>query len=490
LRRDIVSAYLVTAARVFAWIVVTGSVVRVAGRGAFAILALVQTTVGILEYAAIGLSPAIIRMSAEAIREMNEAASGRREGGGNGDGQGDAGDHPGDRAGDHADNRTGENSKTILNDLSPAQREPVKIVYANGFALGLLTAMGGLLLIALFVPYLRNTQANIANHGVALELIVMVGISTLIRMVSDAPGAALQTCGKIFIDNVMLTVAELIWGIGTAFNLYVLHLPWQRATGSALLIDAVVLLVWRTIVSHQYGSGVFDHWWKKVNTELLRKLMFFGLMVVAAQAADYLYAPTDQLLIAKLIDLQTVAIYSPAVMIDAAALLLVNALASVLLPRTALAHAAGNSAIVRRYYIRGTLATFLLLLAAAPIAWLASPIIFQLWLGTPMTETVSILKLMLIHTVIGGSSVVGRSILLAIGKVRPFTISVVVAGIVNVFFSFVFVYFFHLGLTGIVLGTIVAVTGRCAIWLPWYVMRTLNKEQKPTEREVLDAIPG
>jgi O-antigen/teichoic acid export membrane protein len=299
----------------------------------------------------------------------------------------------------------------------------------------------------------------------------------------------MQTSGQIFIDNILLTLAECIWGIGTAINLYVFHIPWQRATGSAILTGAIVLLISRTIISHSHGSGVFDHWWRKVNGPLLRKLMIFGLMVVAAQAADYLYAPTDQLLIAKLIDWQTVAIYSPAVMIDSAALLLVNSLAGVILPRTAIAHAAGNFAVVRRYYLRGSLATFLLLLAAAPIAWLASPMIFKLWLGKPMPQTVSILKLMLVHTIIGGSSVVGRSILLAIGKVRPFTISVVVAGIANVIFSFVFVYFFHFGLQGIVMGTIVAVTGRCAIWLPWYVMRTLKADQMPTDEEKLDSLP-
>ena len=37
------------------------------------------------------------------------------------------------------------------------------------------------------------------------------------------------------------------------------------------------------------------------------------------------------------------------------------------------------------------------------------------------------------------------------------------------------VYFFHLGLRGIIYGTIIAVVGRCAIWMPWYVMKTLRE---------------
>ncbi len=91
-----------------------------------------------------------------------------------------------------------------------------------------------------------------------------------------------------------------------------------------------------------------------------------------------------------------------------------------------------------------------------------------------MPATQAILPLVLIHTVIGGSSAVGRSILLAIGKVKPFTIAVLLAGVTNVVLSYIFVRYFHLGLPGIIYGTIIAVTARCGIWMPWYITRTLR----------------
>ncbi len=442
LRGDIASAYLVTAARVLAWIVVTAAVFRVAGKQAFALLAVVQSTVGILEYAAIGLSPAIIRMTAEAIRSSR---------------------------GDSSD--------------------AVRTVYANGFVMALLTALGGVVCLIGFMAYFRTTHTNLSSGGVASELVLMVGIATLLRLMSDAAGAALQTSGKIFLDNVLLTTHELIWGLGTAFNLFVLHLPWQRATGFALLLGSLVLLIARAIASHRFGSGLFDHWWKRFQAPMVRRLLFFGGMVVAAQMADYLYAPTDNLLILNLIDQPTVAVYTPAVQIDGGALLLAGALASVLLPRTALAHASGDPHLVRRYYIRGTLATFCLLLAAAPILWFAAPWIFKLWLGNRMDATCAILPLMLIHTVIGGSSAVGRAILLAIGKVRQFTLAVLIAGIANVLLSFSFVYFFHLGLRGIVLGTIIAVAARCAFWMPWYTLRALRQEIPSSDAALLPMPP-
>src|SRR5207244_5534653 len=106
---------------------------------------------------------------------------------------------------------------------------------------------------------------------------------------------------------------------------------------------------------------------------------------------------------------RVVATYAPAVQIDAGLLLLVSGLAAVLFPRSAIAHAAGDVAVVKRYYIRGTLASAGILVAGAAAVWALSPWLFRLWLGNSMDATRAILPLVLIHTIIGGSAMVGRS---------------------------------------------------------------------------------
>jgi O-antigen/teichoic acid export membrane protein len=458
LRRDIISAYVVTIARVLAWIIVTAIVYRVAGRTAFALLGLVQSTVGILEYAAIGLSPAIISMTAQAIQSN--------------------GDLPAGSSLPHDDH------------LLRAIRTPaVQSVYASGFAMAMLTSLSGAVFLVLFLSSFRHSHTNMESGGVAVELMFLVGIGTLLRMASDAPGATLQTCGRIFIDNLLLTSHEIVWMAGTALGILVWHLPWQRATGFALVAGSLGVLAFRSIFSHYYESGVFNQWWKRVKWNLSLRLLGFGGMVVAAQMADYLYAPTNNILITRLIGWKTVGDYTPAVQIDGGMLLLVSALATVLLPRTALAHAAGNIETVRRYYIRGTLATGAILLFAAPILVLAAPFLFTQWLGGPLPATCAILPFVLIHTVIGGSSAVGRSILLAIGKVRVFTASVIIGGVANVVLSYTFVRYGKMGLLGIVFGTIFAVTARCAIWLPWYTLRVLRKQSISAPAPLLETIP-
>jgi O-antigen/teichoic acid export membrane protein len=187
--------------------------------------------------------------------------------------------------------------------------------------------------------------------------------------------------------------------------------------------------------------------------------------------------PTDYILIARLLSPLDITNYAPGVQIDSGLLLLVTGLSSVLLPKAALAHAGGNAKTVRHYYVRGTLVSAALLLAASLFIWITSPWLLRIWFGNSMHGTRAILPLMLLNTVIGGSSAVGRSILLAVGKAKPFAISVLIAGATNVVFSYVFVRYLHWGLKGIILGTIVAVVGRCVIWMPWFVGRTLGRKE-------------
>src|SRR5262245_37927606 len=66
MRRDILSAYGASFARIASWVVVSGAVYRFVHPGAFALMSLTRGTIGILNYASVGLAPAMIRLLAEA----------------------------------------------------------------------------------------------------------------------------------------------------------------------------------------------------------------------------------------------------------------------------------------------------------------------------------------------------------------------------------------------------------------------------------------
>jgi O-antigen/teichoic acid export membrane protein len=76
MRRDVLSAYLATGSKILSWVIVLGLVYRFVDAADFAMLALIRGTIGILNYTTLGLSPAMIRMLAEAERAKPQAAQG------------------------------------------------------------------------------------------------------------------------------------------------------------------------------------------------------------------------------------------------------------------------------------------------------------------------------------------------------------------------------------------------------------------------------
>jgi O-antigen/teichoic acid export membrane protein len=426
IRRDILSSYLTTASRLASWVVVTGIVYRRLGIQSFAMLALVRTTIGLLNYTTLGLAPATVRMLALKQNEPAGTAS----------------------------------------------------VYSSSVALGMICAVAATLIAVLYASFFSVIHVVPASLSLAhlRPFVLAMGLGTVLRLAGEPFGAALHVHGRLALDNILVAGAELVWLL-----LCALLLGWTldlNLVGIAWFLSGLVLLAARSLCAGKrmryaaFRAGA-------VQIGAMRALLSFGVLVALAQAADFLYAPTDNILINRFINPQTVAVYAPAIQIDASLLLLVTGMAVALFPHGALAAAQGDHARLRRFYLWGTGVSLALLLPCALVLWRIAPRLFHLWLGNPMPGTSAILPLVLIHSVVGGSSSVGRSILLALGKVRPFTIAVLLGGAGNVILSFALVYFCHLGLRGIVLGTIIAVIARCAIWTPWYVLKSLSPPAVP-----------
>ena len=453
MRRDLASAYVASAAKIGSWVVVYGLVYRFAGEAEAAMLALVRGTIGLLNYTSLGIAPALISRAGDAM---------------------------------DSDPVPVDNASTILSYRS-ARRDPLAIRYANSLVIAFGAAGVGLLLTILYASVFDTLFKVPSGAGTFLtEVVVLIGFGIVFRLTTDVAGAVLQLRNRIALDNVIVAGGDVAWAALVAGTLPVFH-RWLSGPEMLLLaaleffVSGVAFVVVRPRLAFR-ETGVSGPHRNLIDADIVRSLVQFGVLVTIAQLADYLYAPTDYILINRLLSPVDVANYAPAVQIDAGLLLLVTGLSGVLLPKAALAHAAGSSETVRTYYIRGTLASLALLSVAGAAVWVISPFLFRLWLGKSMPVTQVILPLVLTHTVLGGSSAVGRSILLGIGKVKPFTIAVLIAGATNVVCSFVFVRYCGLGLKGIVLGTIVAVVGRCAIWMPWYTLRAIRRTsvQLPT----------
>ena len=389
MRRDVLAAYLAVGARIGGLAVVSAVVYRRLGLEAFAAFNLVRSTVGLLNYTGLGLAPAMVRMLAEARSPRAVLAPYEPAGG-----------PSAPRVLSYAPSDGGGGTP-----LSPAAR-----VYAAGELLAVLLSVVGAL-VALSADewtqaaFGMATRLNLYVH--AGNLAVGLGLSIVLRLLSDPPSSVLLVNGRVALDNLLLAASEIL-----AVLLVVAWVGGHGHLGSvglAYFAASLGLLVARVVAASLTERGLVGKGLElnlravKSLFPVQKALLGFGVLVTLGQLADFLYSPVDFILISHLLRLEHVGIYAPAVQIDAGLLTLVTGLSVVLLPRTAVAHAGGDSERVRRYYTRGTLASTALLAAAALAVWLLSPWILRLWLGRDMPETRAVLPLVLIHTVVGGS---------------------------------------------------------------------------------------
>ena len=455
--RDVASAYAASGAKVASWVVVSAVVFRWS-EAAFAALTLVRATLGLLTYTAFGIGPAMVHQFARARQAVSPVRAFPLA---------EEAPTAAPLTLDYADPSVGRPEDFDL--------ERRRLLAAGLCAAGFAAAFGGLLL-AIYANGLQRylTIPQGVRESDLYEFAVFFGFGIIVRLLSEPASAVLQTEGRIVLDNAILTVAEVAWA-AVVFQAFRVQRPYNPLglVGGCFAFTSFCLLLARMFLADRRVKLPLS-FFRFVEARIVRRILGYGLLVTLAQLADFLYAPTDYILISALLNPLDIAAYAPAVQIDAGLLILVTGLAVVLLPKAALAHAADDATAVRRYYVRGTLASAALLALAALAVWALAPRLLTLWLGQDVPATRAILPGILVHTVVGGSGAVGRSVLIGVGRVRAFTISVLVAGVANVILSAAFVWL-GLGLWGIVLGTISVVVARCGLWMPWYVLRVLGE---------------
>lgn len=426
---DLLAAYAAAGAKVLAWAAVSRLVLGGGVYAAeFALLALIRSTLGMLNYTSLGLAPTMIHFLSLA------------KGGGE-----DAG------------------------------RLQARRLYCNGLIIAGGLGCAGMLVVALYASFFghihRVPEPLLQTASLAA---LLVGLGMVFRLMSDASSAWLQTSGRFGADNLLLVLAEITWLAVTFALMRVIGNPLTAAGIGFAVAGAELMIARRWLAGRDSGLPHADT--RQFDRRLAIGMLWFGVMVTISQLADFLYAPTDFLLINWFLSPVELAAYSVAVQIDAAMLLMSAGASAAFLPRAALMLSRGERGGVMRLYIRGTAATAGLLVLVALAVWWLSPMLLRLWLGEDIPVARMILPWVLVHTVVGGSSGIGRSILLAAGKAGPFSVATVAAGILNVTVSFVLVNYTGLGLRGIVIGTITAVALRCLVWMPWYVRRTLRDQ--------------
>src|SRR6266700_137263 len=157
LRRDIVTAYMASGAKILSWVVVSAIVFRIGGVAEFGLLALIRATIGILQYASMGLGPALVKLSAEvdAANVSSPAAPG---------------------------------SKPVLAYYADNPQLGIGRLYSNAISFAAITALVGVVLIGFYgALFDRLHNVPLILQRTAMMAVLFIGFGLLLRLISEAP---------------------------------------------------------------------------------------------------------------------------------------------------------------------------------------------------------------------------------------------------------------------------------------------------------------
>ncbi len=436
------------------WIIVGAVVYRQLGEAAFAVLMMTRATLGLLNYTAFGMGPAVVHFTGRALakKPIDPIVA-----------------EPVEQTPPSA---TVMEYEPIHSWRPPPVRRggesPSTVLFHAHVAVAIATIIGVMIAVAYsqFFGAIHDLPVGVARTE---GFVFWLGIGMLARLAGDSVAGASHALNRLPQDQFAMMAADLLW----AWLIVFLSI-WQSSrlelfdVGWTYALSGIAAYFLRNRLAHVAArSNTLSSGRERIPLDFyfLGRLVAYGGLVTLGSAADFLYAPIDYFILNRFVNPLAPAIYAPAVQIDAAILILTTAIATVALPAAARMFATGDMTGVWRQYVRGSLlAGGVAILAAVP-AWLLSPWIFQIWLGDDLPATRVILPLILIHTVLGSAAGVGRSTLLAIGWAGRYALVVLAGGLVNVAASLAFVYA-GLGITGVVLGTVLSVALRCLIVMP------------------------
>lgn len=446
-RAELLSAYGLSLSRVGAWAVVSALLMRAAGPGEFGGVSAIRSMATVVGYLGVAMLPVVMGR----LVSMREDSRDLARGGGVGDG-GVLGYEPRDDTGYFT-----EGAKGVFG---------AGVVWVVGVGVAVVGAMVAVL-------------AARGGSGEELAIAAMIGGGMLARAMGDVGGAVLQARGQLARDNMIAAGGEWLWpGLLMTTAISTAWVPPGVGMGEVAALTFLLAGLCTMLLRLGLGSELLKGGGRTGETWDGRVVWGVGAgagMLVLGQLADYCYAPLNQVLIAMSMGPDVVAAYAPAVQVDGAMLLLTGAVAAVVLPRATRALAAGEVEKVWRYYVVGTgVSAGVLVVVAVPVGWFAGPLLTA-WLGAGVPTLAAVLvPLVLVHTVIGGSSGVGRAVILAAGRYRTYAGVALGFGLVNLAGAATVLWGTGWGVKGVVGVTVATVAVRCGIWMPWYVWRTLR----------------
>lgn len=257
----------------------------------------------------------------------------------------------------------------------------------------------------------------------------------------------------------------------TLFGFILLSL--QPSVTSLALAFVITTCIW-AIISFFSCQAIFKQFVLSANhldPVLFKKMFKFGFQSQFSSWSSYIHFNFDKLIIGHYLGVEKVAFLDIGLKLINQGRQFVSSFVSPLLP------AAAEKTVLYKNKIIDFYQTSLRYIALASFCvfgglFIASPILIKLWLGPGFTLAAQATQILSLGHFLNLLTGPAGSILLAQNKLKPVMVSSIIAGLVNIVFSSLGIYFF--GFLGAVAGTscsLILVNGFCLYLFPKYFRR-------------------
>lgn len=337
--------------------------------------------------------------------------------------------------------------------LQKGEWDKTKQLFNSGWVMSMVIGSSVAVIMAMLAPWIAQTF-NIPPQLVtqAKYIIWLSAASQLMGAITQPWYATLSAEDRYTLINILYVLQQLLILIGVSL---VQFLPVDLLLGLCIVwlapgvIIGVILAAW---IFQQ--KPFFRLNWHYVRWQDCKQLLSLGGWSSLIGFASNLYERTDQILINLFLGPAFNAIYAVAIQLGSALNRLVTSLTSVLLPTASRISDNGSVWEKQQLILRSTRYVLTLALPGAIVVAIFRREIIELWLGKGFDAAISILPLTIFLVFCRIPIFVTWPYLTATNQLKLPAYAILLDGICNVFLSICYVKTFHLGLAGIVLGTL------------------------------------
>ena len=327
---------------------------------------------------------------------------------------------------------------------------------------------------AIFADVFFGLSGRIANYG---RIIILVsGSATILGMFINVWETGTFLIERFYIREIGSVFSNLISAAGVIILFSFTEpsiITWiVLSSCTALVVRCFVVIPWSL---HYLPQMKIYPQFKAIKES--RAMLTFSLASFLGSLGYLLYYATDSIIISNLKELGPDKIfpYSIGQRWDPFIRQILLSFLSALQPTMIGLFAAKHHMTLKRVLFRATRYAMLVGLLPCLIFFAFSNPFIRLWVGDAfVADSAPVMRCLLISVALSLPTIAGYEMLLAAAKIKQAVVATIAGGIINMILSIVLVKYAGLGLLGVAFGTMLTLSIKNSVYMPWLISRKLG----------------